>query len=124
MELFLGGDKGKKECGEGRVVVHEVSRGVDVTKGSKDSTIISNGGLKIPSQKLVHMNRSNMNDLKWARNGVATTVINGEAIPLIHERIEDVEYKDLDIIPMRTDKDIIPMGFKDLEIISMSNSKI
>lgn len=48
MELGLGVTRG-------RVEVHEVPRVFKVIKGSKDSTVISSGGQRILSQKLVCM---------------------------------------------------------------------
>jgi len=93
----LGGERG-------RAAVQEFPHVVEVIKGSKDSTVISNGGPRIPSQKLVRMYRSNMDDLKWAGKGVVATVINGEAISLVQQRIKDIGFKDLDIIPMGADK--------------------
>lgn len=50
--------------------MHEVPHVVEVTKASKDSTFINNGGPRIPSQKLVGMYRSNLVDLRWASKGV------------------------------------------------------
>ncbi|MCH96522.1 sulfate transporter, partial [Trifolium medium] len=45
-----------------------------------------------------------MEDLKWARKGVVGTVVNGEAVPLVQERIEDDGFNNLDIIPLGADK--------------------
>ncbi|MCI45304.1 DUF4283 domain protein, partial [Trifolium medium] len=39
-------------------------------------------------------------DVKWAQNGVVVTVINGEVIPVVQDRIADAGFKDLAIIPM------------------------
>jgi len=38
------------------------------------------------------------------RNSLTTTVINGEAIPVIHNRIEDAGFGDLDVCPLGTDR--------------------
>ncbi|MCI82813.1 putative bromodomain protein, partial [Trifolium medium] len=40
-----------------------------------------------------------MEDVKWAQNKVVATVINGEAIPIVHNRIADVGFTELTIIP-------------------------
>lgn len=42
--------------------------------------------------------------MKWARRGLVGTVINGEPVPLIQNRVEDAGFKDLDIIPLGADK--------------------
>lgn len=55
-------------------------------------------------KKLVRKYRSNMNDLKWARSGVLVTVVNGEAITLIQNRVEDAGFVNLDIIPLGADR--------------------
>ena len=57
-----------------------------------------------PVKKLVRMYRSHEKDLKWAYNGVVTSVINGEAIPMVQNRIKDAGFTDLDIIPMDADR--------------------
>lgn len=38
-----------------------------------------------------------------ARRGLVGTVINGESIPLIQNRVKDVAFKDLEIIPLGAD---------------------
>jgi hypothetical protein len=43
-------------------------------------------------------------DLNWARRGLIGTVINGESIALIQNRVEDAGFKDIDIIPLGADK--------------------
>ncbi|MCI81520.1 sulfate transporter, partial [Trifolium medium] len=45
-----------------------------------------------------------MEDLMWARKGVVATVVNGEAVPLVQERIKDVGFNNLEIIPLGADK--------------------
>lgn len=50
------------------------------------------------------MYRFTGDDLKRARSGVIALVVNGEAIPIVHNRIEDARFTDLEIIPMGTDK--------------------
>jgi hypothetical protein len=47
---------------------------------------------------------SQEDDLKWARDGVVALVVNGEAILMVHNRIEDAGFTDIDIIPMGADK--------------------
>ncbi|GAU38018.1 hypothetical protein TSUD_395770 [Trifolium subterraneum] len=43
-------------------------------------------------------------DVQWARDGMVATVTNGEAIPVVHSRVADAGFSDLDIIPMGADK--------------------
>jgi hypothetical protein len=42
--------------------------------------------------------------LKRARSRVIASVVNGDTIPLVHNRIEDARFTDLEIIPMGADK--------------------
>lgn len=56
------------------------------------------------AKKLVRMYISQEDDLKWARDGVVALVVNGEAILMVHNRIEDAGFTDIDIIPMGADK--------------------
>ncbi|MCI49138.1 sulfate transporter, partial [Trifolium medium] len=79
-------------------VVSEETKG-DTFLGGGSSTILKN-----PSMKLVRMYRSTMDDLKWARKGAVSTVINGEAVPLVQQRIEDAGFTDLVITPLGADK--------------------
>jgi len=46
-------------------------------------------------------------DLLWARKGVTTSVLNREMILMIHNRVTDVGFTDLDIILMGTDKKFV-----------------
>jgi len=50
------------------------------------------------------MYRSSGDDLKRARSGVIASVVNGEAIPVVHNIFEDARFTDLEIIPMGADK--------------------
>ncbi|XP_045830922.1 uncharacterized protein LOC123922227 [Trifolium pratense] len=48
--------------------------------------------------------RSKNADVMWASSGVVATIINGEAVPLVQDRILDAGFKDLVLIPMGADK--------------------
>jgi hypothetical protein len=48
--------------------------------------------------------RSKSDDVQWAKNGLVATVINGEAIPVVQNRITDAGFKDLVVTPMGADK--------------------
>jgi hypothetical protein len=48
--------------------------------------------------------RSKSDDVQWANNGLVATVINGEAIPIVHNRIIDAGFADVVITPMGADK--------------------
>jgi len=71
-------------------------------------------------KKLVRMYRSQYVDLKWARNGMVASVINGEAVPMVQNRIEDAGFTDLDIISMGADKVFI-RSLSDLDVLKMVN---
>ncbi|PNX75614.1 putative sulfate transporter, partial [Trifolium pratense] len=43
-------------------------------------------------------------DVKWASNGAVATIMNGEAVPLVQDRIVDAGFNDLVLIPMGADK--------------------
>jgi len=51
-------------------------------------------------QKLVQTYRAQPEDLLWARNGVIATVINGESVPLVQDRIADAGVEDIVITPL------------------------
>jgi hypothetical protein len=48
--------------------------------------------------------RSKSDDVQWANNGLVATVINGEAIPIVQNRIIDAGFADVVITPMGADK--------------------
>ena len=58
----------------------------------------------VQSRKMARIYRSEVGDLTWARNEIGSTVINGESILVVHSRVVDVEFNDLDIIPLLADK--------------------
>jgi hypothetical protein len=43
-------------------------------------------------------------DVQWAHNGIVATIINGEAIPVVQNRISDAGFNTVEIIPMGADK--------------------
>ncbi|WJX94030.1 hypothetical protein P8452_75494 [Trifolium repens] len=49
--------------------------------------------------------RSKPDDVQWAQNGIVATVINGEAVPMVQNRIVDAGFNDLVITPMGADKE-------------------
>jgi len=114
-----GGTSGEGEVWVGDVVVRmrggmgeEVERwGVELGAKSKNvvDVLKSTGIGRVLNcthhvQKLVRIYKSQMDDFKWARNGVVVTVFNGEAIQVVQNIIEDFGFTDLDIIPMGVDK--------------------
>ncbi|KAK2403256.1 heterogeneous nuclear ribonucleoprotein A0 [Trifolium repens] len=62
--------------------------------------------------------RSKSDDVQWAKNGLVATVINGEAIPVVQNRITDAGLKDLVVTPMGADKVFIcrPEGGGDIMV--------
>ncbi|GAU42656.1 hypothetical protein TSUD_398610 [Trifolium subterraneum] len=70
---------------------------------------MTDGGLKDAAQEkdcrvLLRKYHTELDDVKWARNGVVATVVNGEAIPVVQNRISDAGFGDLVLIPMGADK--------------------
>jgi hypothetical protein len=53
---------------------------------------------------LLRSYKSKSNDVQWAHNGLVATVINGEAIHVVQNRIIDAGFADLVITPMGADK--------------------
>ncbi|GAU34888.1 hypothetical protein TSUD_144190 [Trifolium subterraneum] len=48
--------------------------------------------------------RTTPDDVMWAQNGIVVTIINGEAVPVVQNRITDAGFQDLILIPMGADK--------------------
>ncbi|MCH79964.1 DUF4283 domain protein, partial [Trifolium medium] len=53
---------------------------------------------------LLESYRTESADVKWVHNGVVATVINGEAIPVVQNRLTDAGFTNLALIPMGADK--------------------
>jgi len=91
---------------ETRVLEPVVKRKVDV--GSVEGIEVgTNRGPEVgtqPFKQMVRKYRSQEEDLKWACNGVVASVINGEAILVVQNRLEDAGFTDLDIILMGADR--------------------
>ncbi|KAK2354954.1 heterogeneous nuclear ribonucleoprotein A0 [Trifolium repens] len=64
---------------------------VDAVKGKESSMFLRNY-------------RSKPEDAQWVHQGLMATVNNGEAIPVVQNRISDAGFSDLVIIPMGADK--------------------
>ena len=80
------------------------SKVVDVVREVEKCAVPAVGQQQLVPKKLVRMYRSNGNDLNWARSGVLTTVVNGEAITVIQNHVEDAGFVNLDVIPMGADQ--------------------
>lgn len=68
--------------------------------------------------KLTRMYRSNSDDLQWARKGVLANVVNGEAITVVQNRVEDAGFADLDVFPLGADR-VFLRSKSDKDIMSM-----
>jgi hypothetical protein len=66
-------------------------------------------GMSIGTQ-LVRSYRSQLEDVSWARRGVVATVSNGEAVPLVQQRIVDAGFDTVIITPLGADKVILHSG--------------
>ncbi|MCI34757.1 hypothetical protein A2U01_0055978, partial [Trifolium medium] len=64
--------------------------------------------------------RSQSDDVKWAQNGLVATVINGEAIPVVPNRISDAGFDDLVLIPMGADK-VFVRSLEGVDALSIVN---
>jgi hypothetical protein len=56
------------------------------------------------SSLLARNYRTKSDDVQWAHNGLVATVINGEAIPVVQNRITDAGFNNVEVIPMGADK--------------------
>ena len=80
-------------------------------EGEKESTVMATvkGRMEtntniIAPKKLVRHYRSREEDINWAMRGLVGTVLNGESISIIQNRVEDAGFKDIYIIPLGADK--------------------
>lgn len=58
-------------------------------------------------QKLVRNYKSCKEDIQWASKGVVASVVNGEFIPDVQNRIADAGFSDIEITPMGADRVLI-----------------
>ncbi|GAU33774.1 hypothetical protein TSUD_393360 [Trifolium subterraneum] len=73
---------------------------------------VNTGSLVKPSMKgnmmdarvYVRKYKTAVEDVQWAQKGVVASVINGEAISVVYNRIVDAGFQELTIIPMGADK--------------------
>ncbi|MCI36134.1 DUF4283 domain protein, partial [Trifolium medium] len=86
-----------------RVVRKEAQKNGDGLN-SKKLELHTEGAKENESRVLLRNYRSMSDDVKWVQNGLVATVINGEAIPVVQNRISDTGFGDLVIIPMGADK--------------------
>lgn len=96
-----------------------------VSKGGKGGAVrrphaILKVGGQPSIQKQVRKYRSQTEDLLWARNGVTATVLNGESVPLIQDRIADAGVTDIDIIPLGADK-VFVRSTSDVSVTTILN---
>ncbi|MCI25759.1 sulfate transporter, partial [Trifolium medium] len=43
-------------------------------------------------------------DMRWAKNGLVASIVNGEAVPVVQSRVMDAGFNDVVLIPMGADK--------------------
>ncbi|GAU41193.1 hypothetical protein TSUD_26180 [Trifolium subterraneum] len=66
---------------------------------------VSSGVAKEKDDRILMRNfRTMPDDVQWAQNGLVASVINGEAVPVVQNRITDAGFHDLVIIPMGAEK--------------------
>lgn len=85
-------------------------RALEGVGGTLDGVGLETSGRKISAdmttvvQKLERRYRPCAEDIEWASKGLVGTVLNGESIRIIQNRVEDVGFKDVDIIPLGADR--------------------
>ncbi|MCI68277.1 sulfate transporter, partial [Trifolium medium] len=67
--------------------------------------------------------RTKTDDMKWAQNGIVATVINGEAVPVVHNRITDAGFDDLVLIPMGAHKVFVRSSVGDDAMAIVNSAK-
>ncbi|GAU41856.1 hypothetical protein TSUD_366030 [Trifolium subterraneum] len=75
---------------------------------SKDLDTLDVATQEKESSILLRKYQTKSDDVQWTHNGLVATIINGEAIPLVQNRITDAVFNDIVIIPMGADKDVSP----------------
>ncbi|MCI42579.1 sulfate transporter, partial [Trifolium medium] len=88
VEVRVGGKKREKVGLEGEGVA---LKPLEVLKGTQRA-------------KLVRTYTLHTDDQTWAAQGVVATIINGEAVPLVQQRVVYAGFNNLDIIPLGADK--------------------
>ncbi|MCI63362.1 sulfate transporter, partial [Trifolium medium] len=64
-------------------------------------TTMCPGEDEIPvSRTYVRKYRTAADDVQWAQHDMVATVVNGEAVSMVQNRIEDAGFKELDILPL------------------------
>ena len=71
-------------------------------------------------QKLVRKYKSRKEDILWANRGVVASMINGESIPGVQNRIADAGFVDIEITPMGADRVMI-RSLSEVDVYSSIN---
>ncbi|MCI63240.1 sulfate transporter, partial [Trifolium medium] len=85
--------------GDGKA--EEGKKKLGTVEGSMGEIVIAP---RLLNPSLVRVYRSSEDDVMWAHKRVVATVINGETVALVQEKIEDVGFNNLKIIPLGADK--------------------
>jgi len=121
VEAVRGGVYGEGAVRGGKgVVPRSVGKVNGVEGGNRRRETVFNNGKQIENNRArvglesnqpgfisIRKYRSQEEDLLWARKGVVASVLNGELIPMIQNRVTNAGFLDLDIIPMGADKKFI-----------------
>ncbi|GAU49945.1 hypothetical protein TSUD_408400 [Trifolium subterraneum] len=73
-------------------------------QSSKELVKLAEAAQEKASNILLRSYQTKSDDVQWAHNGLVATVINGEAIPVVQNRITDAGFNDVVVIPMGADK--------------------
>lgn len=106
---FGGVENGEEGEGEGGKVA-EVGMGESVRNISTDTQTVE--------KKYARRYTPCVEDNEWASKGLIGTVLNGESIPLIQNRVEDAGFKDVNIIPLGEDK-VFVHSLSDVSVIDI-----
>jgi len=103
---------GRKE----RPMVGEGEKRVEVGTGKSARNIRTD--MQTVSKTFVRRYTPCEDDVEWACNGLVGTVLNGELIPVIQDRVEDAGFKDINIIPFGADK-VFVHSLSDVSIVDI-----
>ncbi|PNY17795.1 hypothetical protein L195_g014547 [Trifolium pratense] len=112
-------DSEEQECSDlpegvqvGEIVIKLGARKEDLVKKpdstkvvAKTSNMVEQLADPIKERKVfLRSYQTTPDDIQWALNGVVATIVNGEAIPVVQNRIMDAGFNDLVLVPMGADK--------------------
>ncbi|PNX71513.1 putative sulfate transporter, partial [Trifolium pratense] len=102
-------------------------------RGARETVRKTRGGMKPVEVKqplevaqenkckvLVRKYQSRSDDVEWVQNGLVATILTGEAVPVVQNRLYDAGFGDLAIIPVGADKVFI-RSLEGVDVLSIMN---